>query len=77
MANGTSNLNSSQPQMPFGQHPPPTGPRRAAAAICDYVRSAVVILVCLVVGAVTLATAYLCIRIVIWLILLTEQSLGL
>ena len=53
MANGTGNLNSPHSQMPLHTRSASTRPGRAAAAICDFVRSAVIILACLVIAAVT------------------------
>jgi len=68
-----------QPNMPLYVTPPPSPPRIQiwAAKIGEVVRSGLMILFWLLVGAAGLAAGYICLRAILWGVRLIQIALGM
>lgn len=55
----------------------PSGPRRAASVVSDYVRAGMKISAWVVLGAFAAGAAYVCLRLLVWAVRLIHTALGM
>ena len=65
-----------QNSLPVPPQQNPSGPRRAASVVGDYVRAGMTITAWIILAAFTAGAAYVCLRAVLWAVKLIQNALG-